>query len=67
MRNLKLLQRSRGGHCVTCGTIPLRFCFIMPDIKSGFVIICSCADFCSDFWLRTPLPYNASTKQLQTD
>jgi hypothetical protein len=35
--------------------MPLRFCFIMLLIMSGLVIICSCADFCSDFWLNTPV------------
>jgi hypothetical protein len=35
--------------------IPTKFCFIMPDIMSGLVIICSWADFCSDFWLNTPV------------
>ena len=44
-----------GMQLITWGTMPLKFCFIIPDMRSGFVIICSCADFCSDFWFRMPV------------
>ena len=43
------IHRCVGEPDPTCGTMPLRFCFIIPDMRSGLVSICSCADFCSDF------------------
>lgn len=35
--------------------MPLRFCFIMLVMKSGFDIICSWADLASDFLLKKPV------------
>ena len=53
-------KEAKGGE--TCGTMPLRFCFIMLLMTSGLVIICSCADFCSDFWLKNPVSCVASAR-----